>query len=154
MCHHNWCTVMPCQEKAIPMKSHHVIDFKQFVDRHCPNLKNSTSGQRIIQWIQLWKECELYIWQRQIPDKKTLKNTRDKEKDLSMCYQSKLPISNNKKIDLLNYARRKLFLRSLPVTIKHYLLSKHKKIIILPIESEDEDIDNECKSDTDQTYEI
>lgn len=47
-----WCTLISLARKlhpciAISMKYNHVVDFKDFVKKYCPNLRISIMGERI-----------------------------------------------------------------------------------------------------------
>jgi hypothetical protein len=161
-----WCTVIAMARKgnpylAIPMKFNHVFGFKDFVKNYCPNLKISTTGHRVnwlkIKWIQIRKDSPRSVFvnytfnseefveiQVQAPaTRKQRKSNKwqQNNSDLSMCYQSKLPISlKKKKYDLINLCNReiiteeyKAYYESLPANTKQ---KDH-----VPIESEDDDTD-------------
>lgn len=162
-----WCTLIAMARKnkpyvAIPMKFSHIIDFKDFVKKHCPNLKNSTTGQRInwlkVKWIQVRKECPRSVFVNYTfnpeefleiniqthgkrKQQKSVKWPRN-DSDLNMCYQSKLPISLKKRNDLLNLCNKEI----IPEEYKNYyesLPANTKQKDYVPIESEDEDTDLE-----------
>jgi len=163
-----WCTIIALARKtkpyvAIPMKFHHIIDFKQFVNSHCPNLKNTTNGHRVnwlkVKWIQVRKEKPRSVFVNYTFDPEAFMEvdtqkshaTRKKQKidpwpqedsDLTMCYQTKLPISETKKKDLLTLCNKEIipeefvnYFQALPVS------TKQKDYV--PVESGDDDTDNE-----------
>ena len=107
-----WCTLISLARKsqpylAVPMKYNHVVDFKDFVKKHCPNLRISTMGEKInwlqVKWIQVRKESPKSVFVNYIFDPQNFqeinveRTTRKKgrlfkwpesEKDLTLCYKT------------------------------------------------------------------
>jgi hypothetical protein len=107
---------------AVPMKYSDVLDLKYFVTKCCPNMKVATTGEKInwlkVRWIQVRKEepRSLFINYSFSPDNfmeiKVQATTRNKGRpsgwlnEIPSCYQAKLPISVEKKKDLISLCKR------------------------------------------------
>lgn len=161
-----WCTLISLARKshpyiAVPMKYNHVVDFKDFVKKHCPNLRVTVSGERInwlqVKWIEVRKENPKSVFvnysfdtegfqeiniERTTRKKGRLYNWPENEKELSMCYETKLPISLKKKSDLVALCSKEI----IPEEFHSYyegLPSSKKERDFVPMESSDEDTDIE-----------
>ena len=161
-----WCTLISLARKsqpylAVPMKYNHVVDFKDFVKKHCPNLRISTMGEKInwlqVKWIQVRKESPKSVFvnysfdpqnfqeinvERTTRKKGRLFKWPESEKDLTLCYDTKLPISMQKKNDLVALCSKEI----IPEEFHSYyesLPSSKKETDFVPMESSDEDTDME-----------
>ncbi len=122
-----WNTVISLARRGkpyhvVPLKYMHVLDFKGFVQQCCPNLKTTTSGNKIswmnVCWIQTRRDYPLSLFINETLDEtqfleiKVQAATRKKGRpstipdSLSSCYQVKLPISVAKKADLVNLCKK------------------------------------------------
>ena len=119
-----WSTVVTYARKvrpyiAVPMKYDHVLDWKEFADEYCQNLKTAASGERInwlkVRWIQVRQNAPKSLFVNysfnekqflEIKAKSVVTRKKGKKQDwpdqLSLCYQRKIPISVSKKADLVN----------------------------------------------------
>lgn len=113
---------------AIPMKYDHVIDFKSFVQKQTLNLQKTTSGLKVnwllIRWLQVRQDCQNKIFVNYTFDQTKFlevavqfdglrKKSRAvkwpaSDADLDKCYNSKLPISIQKKKDLMNLCTKSI----------------------------------------------
>lgn len=161
-----WCTLIALSRKqnpyiTVPMKYNHVIDFKDFVKKHCKNLKITVTGNRVnwlkVKWIQVRKQSPRSVFinytfeNENFQEIQVQQSTRQQgrshtwptcDSDLSLCYKSKLPISVQKKKDLLRLCDREI----IPEEFHQYYLSlpdSRKEKDYVPFESDDEDTDEE-----------
>jgi len=122
-----WHTVISMARKSnpyitIPLKHNDILDFKFFVKTFCPNFKVCTSGERVnwlkVRWIQVRRDNPQTVFVNYSFNKDSFheinvqSKTRSKGRpmncssDLPLCYQSKIPISEAKKRDLLNLCKK------------------------------------------------
>lgn len=159
-----WCTLISMARKTqpyitVPLKYNHVVDFKDFVSKHCKNLKTTTDGQKVnwlqVKWIQVRRESPKSVFVNYSFDtsafleiqvqKATRVKGRDSkwpenEKDLNFCYSEKLPISILKKNDLVNLCKKDI----IPEEFHSYFSSlptDRKQKDYVPLDSEEEDTD-------------
>ncbi|KAH3698096.1 hypothetical protein DPMN_116022 [Dreissena polymorpha] len=138
------------------------MDFKDFVKKHCTNLKTSVTGQRInwlkVKWIQVRRDNQRSVFvnysfdDNQFQEIQVQKTTRkqkgvhntwpNRESDLKRCYDTKLPISIQKKNDLVNLCSKE----TIPEELNSYyesLPTSSKEKDFVPMESDEEDTDIE-----------
>ena len=106
---------------VIPMKYTDFLDLKGFSKQNCPNMKTSTKGTRVnwlkVVWIQIRKTHPLSVFlnetfePRKILEIKVAASTRSQNflqqipSNLDVRYSKKIPISKNKKNDLLSLCK-------------------------------------------------
>ena len=111
---------------AVPLKYDHILDWKQFADEHCENLKTATTGEKVnwlkVRWIQVKQTSQKSLFvnytfdQNEFMEIKTEAAviTRRKGKKsnwpdhLNLCYEKKLPISVQKKSDLISLCQKEI----------------------------------------------
>jgi hypothetical protein len=165
-----WCTLISLARKsqpyiAVPMKYNHVIDFKDFVKKHCPNLKISVEGQRVnwlqVKWIQVRKEkpksvfvnysfnaenfMEIEVQNTKCRQKGRMHQWPKNEQDMKLCYETKHPVSVQKKNDLVTLCAKEI----IPEEFHNYyalLPTNKKEKDYVPMESDENDTDFELQN--------
>ena len=161
-----WNTVISLARRGkpyhvVPLKYMDVLDFKDFVQKCCPNLKTATSGNKVnwmnVCWIQTRRDFPLSIFtnetfeETQFLEIKVQAARRKRGRpsiipdSLSPCYQAKLPISVAKKADLVNLCKKQIipeefhgYYNSLPTT-------KNKTDVIPSPASDEEEEDTDTE---------
>jgi len=124
---------------AIPLKYYHVLNWNAFVSKHCSNLQRSTAGEKLswlnvhlIQVRQSTPESLLVICsfneasfiEIDIQANSTRQGTKMRSwpEQLEKCYAKKIPISIQKKTDLIQLCTKGIipeefhhFFKTLPV---------------------------------------
>ncbi len=124
-----WGTVVSLARKkhpyiVVPLKYEHVLDWKKFASTHCHNLKTGSRGEKInwlhIKWIQVRQTEPKSIFvnysfnENTFLEMKTqsVSTRRKKVKEmewpsqLDFCYQAKLPVTAQKKADLVSLCKK------------------------------------------------
>jgi hypothetical protein len=141
-----WHTVVSMARRrnpylVVPMKHDDVMDLKAFVKMYCPNVKVSSSGERInwlqVRWIQVRQEEPKSIFVNYTFSEDTFIEikvqgiTRKRgasqswPDSLQPCYEGKLPITSAKKTDLVKLCEKNIipedfhsYYKSLPTTLR------------------------------------
>lgn len=161
-----WNTVISMARRGkpyhvVPLKYMDVFNFKDFVQKFCPNLKTTTSGDKVnwmnICWIQTRRDYPLTLFvnetfdEAQFQEIKVQAATRKKGRpsilpdSLSPCYQARLTVSAAKKADLLNLCKKQIIPEDCHEYYKN-LTTTHTKTDVIPApatDEEEEDTDTE-----------
>lgn len=163
----HWNTLIALSRKqnpyiAVPMKFNHVVDFKDFVQKHCKNLKTTTTGTRInwlnVKWIEVRQSNPRSVFVNYTFDRQEFQeiqvqmSTRQRVgralkwpesySQLQLCYTSKLPISIAKKKDLVSLCEREIIPQEFHSYYASLPESKTEKDFV-PFDSDEEDTDIE-----------
>lgn len=129
----HWSTVISMSRKsnpytAVPLKNDHVLDFKSLVLKYQMNLQTRTSGEKInclkIRWIRIEKEKPTMLLLNYTFEENNFKHedkmqlmtqSRGRPKsiptadsELEKCYNSRLPISMQNEMDLVNLCAKEI----------------------------------------------
>lgn len=128
---------------VVPMKYTDVLNLKLFSQQFCPNMKVSTANVRVnwlkIVWIKVEKTSPGSVFLNETFDENTFmeikvsSRTRSKNQfpnvpsELEGCYKDKIPISNDKKADLISLCRSGLIPEEFHAYYEGLQILKNKK---------------------------